>query len=183
MLLRTHHSLRTAVSADSVRSASCGWLCVSCVQRRRSCASGRGCCPGSCRGPCVRVTCGFRCGSVLHGAPSHGCSGWPAALCSCSSACWPTPCGTAPSPTATGEAPALHLLCNYIVLEILCNITSVCLFDTAIWKSGIWGCKKIQMLRKSPLKLSKWSLQPCILVLIYLRYDMYKIFSWNMIFT
>ncbi len=26
-----------------------------------------------------------------------------------------------------------------------------------IYKSGIWGCKKIQMLRKSHLKLSKWS--------------------------
>ncbi len=25
--------------------------------------------------------------------------------------------------------------------------------DTIIWKSGIWGCKKIEILRKSPLKL------------------------------
>ncbi len=30
-------------------------------------------------------------------------------------------------------------------------------WDTTIWKSGIWGCKKIKILRKSPLKLFKWS--------------------------
>ncbi len=29
--------------------------------------------------------------------------------------------------------------------------------DTITWKSGIWGCKNIKMLRKLPLKLSKWS--------------------------
>ncbi len=52
---------------------------------------------------------------------------------------------------------------------------------------GIWGCEKITIFRKSPLKLFKWSSLPCLLlikeVLIYLRYEIYKISSWNMIFT
>ncbi len=29
-------------------------------------------------------------------------------------------------------------------------------WDITIWKSGIWGCKAIKILRKSPLKLSKF---------------------------
>ncbi len=32
-----------------------------------------------------------------------------------------------------------------------------------IWKSGFWGCKKIKILRKSSLKLSKWRSEQCIL--------------------
>ncbi len=28
--------------------------------------------------------------------------------------------------------------------------------DTTIWQSAIWGCKKLKILRKSPLKLSKF---------------------------
>ncbi len=47
---------------------------------------------------------------------------------------------------------------------------------------------KIKISRKSPLKLSKWSSLQCILliihlVFIYLQLEIYKISSWNMIFT
>ncbi len=40
---------------------------------------------------------------------------------------------------------------------MVCYDRTIFGWDTTIWKSGIWGCKKIEILRKSPLKLSKLS--------------------------
>ncbi len=40
---------------------------------------------------------------------------------------------------------------------MVCYDRTIFGWDTTIWKSGIWGCKKNKILRKSPLKLSKWS--------------------------
>lgn len=98
--------------------------------------TGRGCCPGSCRGPCARATCGCRYGNDLRGARSRGYSGSPAARCSCTSACWPTPCGTAPSPTATGES-RWHSWCFVKFTEqlkslIMSNCVNVCCSSTPV---------------------------------------------------
>ncbi len=40
---------------------------------------------------------------------------------------------------------------------MVCYDRTIFGWDTTIWISGIWGCKQIEILRKSPLKLSKLS--------------------------
>lgn len=52
-------------------------------------------CGARCRGRCVRVTCGCRCGRDHTAALSPACREPRAAPCCCSSSYWPTVCGTA----------------------------------------------------------------------------------------
>ncbi len=49
-----------------------------------------------------------------------------------------------------------------------------------IWKSGIWGCKNIKILRKSPLKLSKKNIFTVgNLKKIFMEHDLYLIYEWH----
>lgn len=70
-------------------------LSIFCSQRRLCFFSCLASCGMSCRGHCVRVTCGFRCGRGPPGARSPACREPRAVLCYSSSSCWPTLCGTA----------------------------------------------------------------------------------------
>lgn len=65
------------------------------LQRRQRCCCRRAFSGMSCRGRCVRATCGCRCSRGPPAAPSPACREPPAARCCCSSWCWPTLCGTA----------------------------------------------------------------------------------------
>lgn len=65
------------------------------LQRRLCCFSCHASWGVSCRGRCVRVTCGCRCWRDPPAALSPACREPHAAPCCCSSFCWPTLCGTA----------------------------------------------------------------------------------------